>query len=89
MKIIDAQDILINVINCYLEDCSSEDPEEQESVRKAWATLTQQKFTVKVPLEEDELERMQHEGEEFEWEFPTEENDTQNVTIIISKRESE
>jgi hypothetical protein len=90
MKKVEAQDILLNAINCYLEDCVSDDKEEQKRVRQAWVKLTQnQEMTIKVPLEEDELERMQHEGEEFEWNFPTEEDDSQTVTIIVSKREDE
>ena len=40
-EILDAQDVIAHALNCYLEDCTSTDEEEQERVKKAWATLTQ------------------------------------------------
>jgi hypothetical protein len=48
-------------------------------------TIEKPKLTIEVPIAEDELERLQHEDEEFEWNFPTEEDPDLNVTIIVKK----
>ena len=81
----EAQQLIYNALVSYVDDCAGRDTEEAKELEKAWELIKNPKLTVTVPIAEDELERIQHEDEEFEWHFPTEEDDSQTVTIIVKK----
>lgn len=81
----EAIETLHNALVAYIEDSAGAESEEAKAIEKAWELIKNPKLTVIVPIAEDELERIQHEDEEFEWYFPTEEDDSQNVTIIVKK----
>lgn len=82
----EAMDIVFNALSGYVEDCAGAESEEANLIQEAWEKVKEKpELTIQVPLEEDELDRMQHEGEEFEWNFPTDEDSEQTVKIILKK----
>jgi len=44
-------------------------------------------FSISVPFSAEELEKILYEDESFEWVFPTNENESVNITIHIYKEE--
>ena len=90
MKREEALQIVFNALSGYVEDCAGAESEEAKEIQQAWELINKKpELTIQVPLEEDELERMQHEGEEFEWEFPTDEDPEQSIKVILKKAEDE
>jgi hypothetical protein len=81
----EAQQLIYNALIAYVDDCAGRDSEEAKQLEQAWELVKNPQLTIEVPIAEDELERLQHEDEEFEWNFPTEEDPDQNVKIIVKK----
>ena len=44
-------------------------------------------WSINVPMSEEELQEILHEGKSFEWVFPTNENQDVEITIHIHKEE--
>jgi len=83
----EAKDLLFNALTGYVEDSAGADSEEAKQIQQAWEKLKEKpELTIRVHLSESDLQDLQN-FEEFDWSFPTQEDEDQQVKYrIISRR---